>query len=231
MLSLDSLFSTSQFSDEGFDRPRWWNNSVAAKDDVDSLGSTHYTCFYTSLRKVTKDVVDAARVELTSTTASDSTGLNLNVHEIIWHDAATGEESVLVSYQQLIPHGNKAPLSIDDYETSADRSKVLIFTNSEKVWRLKTRGSYWVLDFNATSPEGKLVQLGGSENLTKLMFATFSPDTTKVAFVRFNNLYVQDLATLVITPLTVDGSDLKINGTFDWVYEEELSLRNGYRYI
>ena len=55
-----------------------------------------------------------------------------------------------------------------------------------------------------------------------LMFAKFSPDGGRVAYVRENNLYVEDLASGAITPLTTDGSRTMINGTFDWVYEEEL---------
>ncbi len=54
------------------------------------------------------------------------------------------------------------------------------------------------------------------------MFAKFAPDGGRVAYVRENNLYVEDLATGTITPLTTDGSRTLINGTFDWVYEEEL---------
>ena len=54
------------------------------------------------------------------------------------------------------------------------------------------------------------------------MFAKFSPDGGRVAYVRENNLYVEDLASGAITALTTDGSRTLINGTFDWVYEEEL---------
>ena len=62
------------------------------------------------------------------------------------------------------------------------------------------------------------------------MFATFSPCGNKVAYVKSNNLYVQDVHTFKITPLTHDGSPTLINGTFDWVYEEEFRLRKGFRW-
>jgi hypothetical protein len=62
------------------------------------------------------------------------------------------------------------------------------------------------------------------------MFATFSPCGNKVAYVRDNNLYVQDVHTFKITALTSDGSSMVINGTFDWVYEEEFRLRRGFRW-
>ena len=62
------------------------------------------------------------------------------------------------------------------------------------------------------------------------MFAKFSPDGRRVGFVRENDLYVQDLADGRAIRLTSDGSTAKINGTFDWVYEEEFSLRDGFRW-
>ena len=96
---------------------------------------------------------------------------------------------------------------------------LLVFTNTQPVWRLNTRGDYWVLDRTS----GKLRQLGGRDaKPSTLMFAKFSPDGGRVAYVRENNLYVEDLASGAITPLTTDGSRTLINGTFDWVYEEEL---------
>ena len=66
-------------------------------------------------------------------------------------------------------------------------------------------------------------KLGGANaKPSTLMFAKFSPDGGRVAYVRENNLYVEDLASGAITALTTDGSRTLINGTFDWVYEEEL---------
>src|SRR6202012_1621737 len=62
------------------------------------------------------------------------------------------------------------------------------------------------------------------------MYAEFSPDGTRVAYVQSNNLYVQELKTRKITQLTTDGSPDIINGTSDWVNEEELDLRNCYRW-
>ena len=97
--------------------------------------------------------------------------------------------------------------------------RLLVFTNTQPVWRLNTRGDYWVLD----RASGELRKLGGTEaKPSTLMFAKFAPDGGRVAYVRENNLYVEDLATGKITALTTDGSRTLINGTFDWVYEEEL---------
>jgi len=139
--------------------------------------------------------------------------------EIVRYDVERGSREVLVAASQLVPQGADAPLDIDDYAWSPDGKKVLVFTNAKPVWRLNTRGDYWVLDRAA----GNLRQLGGAEaKPSTLMFAKFSPDGNRVAYVRENNLYVEDLATGKITALTTDGSRTLINGTFDWVYEEEL---------
>ena len=62
------------------------------------------------------------------------------------------------------------------------------------------------------------------------MFAQFSPNGRSVAYVRGNNIYVEDIDTGAIRPLTTDGSQTLINGTSDWVNEEELDIRNGFRW-
>ena len=97
-------------------------------------------------------------------------------------------------------------------------SMLLIFTNTQPVWRLNTRGDYWVLDLAPAS-------CGSSAAGCQALHADVRqvlPDGHRVAYVRENNLYVEDLASGAITPLTTDGSRTLINGTFDWVYEEEL---------
>ncbi|MDQ3170713.1 MAG: DPP IV N-terminal domain-containing protein [Acidobacteriota bacterium] len=145
--------------------------------------------------------------------------------DIVRYDAASGARSVLVPAARLTPPG-AAPLDIDDYQWSADGRRMLIFTNTRKVWRLNTRGDYWVLDVAS----GRLSKLGAGAPEATLMFAKFSPDATRVAYVRANNLYVERLADGVVTPLTSDGSETTINGTSDWVYEEELGIRDGFRW-
>ena len=146
--------------------------------------------------------------------------------EIVAWDAETGERTVLVGASQLTPGGESSPLAIDGFQFSADRSLVLIYTNSQRVWRQKTRGDYWVLDRSARS----LYQLGGDARPASLMFAKLSPTGTHAAYVRENNLYLEDLRSREIVPLTTDGSSELINGTFDWVHEEEFGLRDGFRW-
>ena len=138
---------------------------------------------------------------------------------LVRYDSERGGRQVLIVARQFIPPGDSVPLRVEDYSWSPNNGTLLIFTNTKPVWRLNTRGDYWVLD-RAT---GKLRKLGGSDaKPSTLMFAKFSPDGGRVAYVRENNLYVEDLTAGTITPLTTDGSRTLINGTFDWVYEEEL---------
>jgi len=145
--------------------------------------------------------------------------------DIVRYDIQTGKKSVLISAAQLVPEGADKPLTIDDYDWSSD-GKLLIYANSKRVWRDNTRGDYWVLDLNG----GTLCQLGGKAEPSTLMFAKFSPDGTRVAYVMKNDIYVEHLADGSITTLTSDGSETTINGTFDWAYEEELGLQDGYRW-
>lgn len=147
-------------------------------------------------------------------------------NDIVRYDVESGTKTILVNASQLIPAGTGKPLSVDDYTWSADNSKLLIFTNTRKVWRYNTRGDYWVLNLAS----GKLKQLAKGLEAATLMFAKFSPDGGRVAYVSKLNIYVEDLATGRITSLTKDGGGSIINGTFDWVYEEELDDRDGFRW-
>jgi len=146
--------------------------------------------------------------------------------DIVEYDTATGKRTVLVSATRLILASGAKPLRIEDYAWSPDNRLLLIFTNSKRVWRLNTRGDYWLLDLAS----GKLTRLGGDAPESSLMFAKFSPDSHSVAFVRANNIYVQDLSTYAVKALTTDGSTTLINGTSDWVNEEELKIRDGFRW-
>jgi dipeptidyl-peptidase 4 len=146
--------------------------------------------------------------------------------DLVWYDSESERREVIVPAHAFIPPGETQPLTLDRIAFSEDESKLLIFTNTKRVWRHPTRGDYWTLDI-ATR---ELRKLGGDAAPSTLQFAKFSPNGTRVAFVRENNLYVQDLRDLQITVLTADGSDTIINGTSDWAYEEELDLRDAYRW-
>jgi dipeptidyl-peptidase-4 len=146
--------------------------------------------------------------------------------DIVRYDPATGQRSILVPAQKLIPPGGSTALNIENYAWSPDGKRLLIFTNSQRVWRQNTRGDYWVIDLT----NWQLRKLGGDAKPSTLMFAKFSPDNRMAGYVRENNIYVEELASNKITQLTHDGSRTIINGTFDWVYEEEFGLRDGFRW-
>jgi dipeptidyl-peptidase-4 len=146
--------------------------------------------------------------------------------DIVEYETASGKRTVLVAAEKLKVSAAASPMKIDDYSWSRDNKQLLIFTNTKKVWRLNTRGDYYVLDIAS----GRLRKLGGNAPESSLMFAKFSPDGKSVGFVRANDIYVQDLATDQIHAVTQDGSAQLINGTTDWVTEEELSLRDAFRW-
>src|SRR5215470_4562772 len=146
--------------------------------------------------------------------------------DLVRYDTETGKREILIAAADLTPKGAEKPLAIEDYAWSPDANQVLIYTNSHKVWRANTRGDYWLFDRRTKA----LRKLGGDAAPATLMFATFSPDGSRVAYVRENNIYVESLQTRAITQLTRDGSESVINGTSDWVYEEELGLRDAFRW-
>ncbi len=147
--------------------------------------------------------------------------------EIVQYDPATLDRKVLISLAQLTPEGADKALPVDDYKWSKDRKLVLIYTNAKYVWRDKTRGEYWVLNLD----NDDLWKLGDDKSEpSQMMFGKFSPDGSKFAYVYQNNIYVQDLQSREIQALTNDASDTIINGLFDWAYEEEFSIQDGFRW-
>jgi dipeptidyl-peptidase-4 len=144
--------------------------------------------------------------------------------DIVRHWPRDDRQDVLVAAAALVPAGRDEPLEIHGYSWSNDFARLLIFTNSRRVWRGNTRGDYWVLDRDS----GTLRQLGTARPSSSMMYAKFSPDGTRVAYVSENNLYVEDLGSGAVTPLTTDGSRTILNGRFDWVYEEEIFNANPF---
>ncbi len=113
-------------------------------------------------------------------------------------------------------------LTINDYEFSPDERKILLITDLENIYRRSTKAHHYVYDRRT----GKLSRLTDGE---KESFATFSPNSEYVAFVRDNNLILKDLETGEIRNITDDGlRNHIINGMGDWVYEEEFSLSKAF---
>ena len=135
------------------------------------------------------------------------------------------KQTTIISEAMLTPVNGK-PLNVVRFAFSDDNQKVLINTNTKKVWRYDTKGDFWVYDTQAKS----LKQIGKDKSASSLMFAKFSPDAKKVAYVFEHNIYVEDLASGQSKALTTDGTLRLINGTFDWVYEEEFDCRDGFRW-
>ena len=146
--------------------------------------------------------------------------------EIAQYRLPSLSKAVIADRNALTPKGSSTPLKVRNFFFSNDANKLLIYTNSKRVWRYDTRGDYWLLDLD----DNKLTQIGKSLPASSLMFAKFSPDGKKVAYVSGHNIYVQDIATNKVKQLTFDGSTKLINGTFDWAYEEEFFCRDGFRW-
>ena len=145
---------------------------------------------------------------------------------IVRSDIVTGTGTIILESKKLIPVGKNMPLTFNIFSFSSDEKKLLLFTNTAKVWRYHTRGDYWIYNFSNNT----LFQLGKGRPAQSLMFAKLSPDGTKAAYVSEHNIFVEDLNSHLIRQLTHDGSRKLINGTFDWVYEEELGCRDGFRW-
>lgn len=110
-----------------------------------------------------------------------------------------------------------------DYTFSANENQVLLATNEESIFRRSTLGNYYVLNTNT----GKVIEVAEQ----KIQEPTFSPDGTKVAYGRDNNIYVKDLETGKTTQITTDGVKNKIiNGITDWVYEEEFGFVRAFEW-
>ncbi|MEZ0538705.1 S9 family peptidase [Fibrella arboris] len=149
---------------------------------------------------------------------------------IIRTDVRTGTETELVSSAQLTPAGSKSPITVADFTFSQDSTTVLIFTNTARVWRYNTRGDYYVLTRPANGRPGTLRQVGVRQPAQSLLYAKLSPDGKRVAYVSKSNLFSEEVATGNTTQLTTDGTRQRINGTFDWAYEEEFGCRDGFRW-
>src|SRR5882762_1225334 len=174
-------------------------------------------------REFASDLVNVAWMQdgKAYTAIEDDASGNTDLYRV---DALTGTKQLLVRGADLVPPGGGKSIMIEEYRFSADGSKLLVFTNSARVWRQNTKGTFFVWDV----PGRRLTPVSTRPGYQQ--FAKFSPDGRMVAFVRGNNMYVTDLTTGAETALTADGSDNVINGTSDWVYEEELDLRDAFRW-
>lgn len=130
--------------------------------------------------------------------------------------------NTLFSINDLVLPGDTMPIRLQNYELSQNEDKVLCLTDMEYIYRHSFHATYYVYDMKTKTLQPL------SEN-GKQRLATFSPDATKVAFMRDNNLFIKDLATGEEKQFTNDGLyNYVINGAPDWVYEEEFSFSQGF---
>lgn len=108
------------------------------------------------------------------------------------------------------------------YSFNNDETKLILGTAFQKVYRYSFTGTFYAYDIAS-----KKLQLIGKD----IQVPTFSPDNKKVAYTKNNNLYIKNLATNAVTEVTRDGkTNAIINGTTDWVYEEEFGFVRAFQW-
>jgi dipeptidyl-peptidase 4 len=154
------------------------------------------------------------------TTLTDSKSYSKVLLKYPYNGKINNTPDTLLKASELKYNGNS--LLIVDYAFNAKEDKVLISTESEKIYRHSTREKYFVIDL--ASKNVKAIANG-----EKLMYCRFSPDGNKVAYVKANNLYYYDLNLNIEKTITTDGKQNSIiNGATDWVYEEEFTFSVAY---
>ena len=137
------------------------------------------------------------------------------------YNLETGQREKTIFESDMI-HSDKK-INVSDYEFSTDEKKLLLLANGESIYRHSA--VYFVFIFDIASGKAELV------DTAKMMHATLSPDGSRIAFVKNNNLFIKDLQHNKITSITTDGEKNKIiNGNCDWVYEEEFSFTRAYQW-
>jgi dipeptidyl-peptidase-4 len=142
---------------------------------------------------------------------------------LVQHEVSTGRAvKTLVAAADLQLAGADKPLQVEKYAFNADEQKVLFSAGTEPIYRHSTRASFYVFD----RASKKLTPLSANG---KQSYATFSPDGRRVGFVRDNNVFIVDLTTMQEKAVTTNGVVNKlINGSADWVYEEEFGFAQGF---
>lgn len=134
---------------------------------------------------------------------------------------ATGKKVSEFNFYKDLSYNNKK-LNISSFKFNDAENKMLIFTESEKIYRHSSLYKVYVYDLNS-----KELSLVSDE---KVLHATFSPDSEKVAFVKGNDLYYLNLKNNRTTRITSDGATNIINGNCDWVYEEEFGFTKAFQW-
>lgn len=151
--------------------------------------------------------------------------ISLKKNQLVEEAVETGKDRAIIISEKDFGTTEEFK-SMDDYSWHASSKQLLVFNNTARVWRYNTKGDYWVYNLKAK----KWFQLGKGLPEQSLMFTKLSPDGKQAAYVSEYNLYVEDILTGKRKALTRNGNRRLINGTFDWVYEEEFACRDGFRW-
>lgn len=142
----------------------------------------------------------------------------------LWkYDVASGKKTELVEAKNLVVKEGEPPFSIQNYSWSPDWRRIL-FTGTVTARSLKTGGNFFLYDLR----EKKFSQLTNSTE--EQLNVKFSPDGSMIGFVRGNNIFLRRLDNGAETQLTFDGGEHILNGHFDWVYEEEFGVIDGWQW-
>lgn len=199
LLLLGVLVSTFSISQQNLTNELIWGSGEFSSDAVFGLNSMNDGIFYTTQEE------------------SDAEGST-----IVKYSYATGEKTAVMASSKTI-FGN-AEKTFDAYYFSVDEKKILVQTETEPIYRHSFSAYYFVHDLES----GKTIPLS-DHKLGKQRLAELSPDGRRVAFVRDNNLFYYDLNTKTETKITTDGKwNETINGSTDWVYEEEFGFDKGF---
>jgi len=180
--------------------------------------------FHLCVALLTAPSLMAQKPDLRHWSADGKARIEWSEGSVVETDMATRRSRPLVAKEVILRGLGDG--DVDAFLPSSDGGRLLFFTRTKRVWRYHTRGDYHVHD----RASGEWRRLGAGLPERSLMFAKFSPDARRAAYVSRYNVYVEDLSTGAVRPLTTDGHRRLINGTFDWVYEEEFACRDGFRW-
>jgi len=195
------IFFISQLFSQELTIEKIWKNREFTEASVDGFKSMNDGEHFT---KITEN---EGKTVISKYSFSDSNG--------------KGEEIIQLSSLKL----NGKAVTIDDYEFNKDETKLLLSTNIKPIYRRSYTTIYYLYDLRS-----KTLQSLADEHQPQTL-AEYSPDGTKASYIHKNNLYIKDLVSNKTQQITFDGEKNKIiNGTTDWVYEEEFAITKGYNW-
>ena len=148
----------------------------------------------------------------------------LTLEGIDRYEYKTGKRVETIIRFSDLDFGNNSKNRVFDYNFSNDEKKILLATDPEFIYRHSFLANYYIYEL-----ETKTLYPLNKDGKQRL--ADFSPDANSVSWIRDNNIFITDISSINkdITQVTTDGKFNKIiNGSSDWVYEEELALVKGY---